>query len=136
MVASVGKPLSAESLLISVNSEIKFHEEEIDRFRVFNPFVLNNGDHLSIVLKKDENNQWILSDEGFIHNLCLNYFDEHSKVFFDRTKVNIKSTLEEFDLKDKNNELIFTVNDENKSYSVFKFAQGLITLSNLIHFHR
>ncbi|MBF0438662.1 MAG: DUF1828 domain-containing protein [Magnetococcales bacterium] len=37
--------------------------EGLNRFRVFTPFLFNDGDHLSIVLKQ-ERDRWMLSDEG------------------------------------------------------------------------
>jgi hypothetical protein len=46
-----------------VCSELSLTSEGINRFRVFTPFQFDDGDHLAIVLKK-ENGNWILSDEG------------------------------------------------------------------------
>ena len=37
--------------------------EGVERFRVFTPFMFEDGDHLSVILKRD-NGRWILSDEG------------------------------------------------------------------------
>ena len=53
--------------------EREFHEQVIEkirlaaegpnRFRVFTPFVFDDGDHLAVVLRK-EDAKWALSDEG------------------------------------------------------------------------
>ena len=37
--------------------------EGVNRYRVFAPFLFDDGDHLVIVLKK-ELDRWVLSDEG------------------------------------------------------------------------
>jgi len=44
-------------------SKIRLMHEGIERFRVFTPFVFEDGDHLAIVLKQEEG-RWLLSDEG------------------------------------------------------------------------
>jgi len=51
-----------------VSESVSLHQEGVDRFRVLSPFVLDDGDHLSIVLRR-ENGGWVLSDEGstFMH---------------------------------------------------------------------
>ena len=46
-----------------VCEKLKISTEGVDRFRVFTPFMFEDGDHLAIVLKR-ENGGWILSDEG------------------------------------------------------------------------
>ena len=35
----------------------------MDRYQVFTPFLFDDGDHLVIVLKRN-NSHWVLSDEG------------------------------------------------------------------------
>jgi len=46
-----------------VCSKLGLISEGINRFRIFTPFQFDDGDHLAIVLKR-ENGNWILSDEG------------------------------------------------------------------------
>ena len=46
-----------------VSQKIRLSGEGIDRFRVFTPFLFDDGDHLAIVLKKD-GPRWVLSDEA------------------------------------------------------------------------
>ena len=47
---------------------VRLSAEGLDRYRVFTPFLLDDGDHLAIVLKQ-EDSRWVLSDEGhtFMH---------------------------------------------------------------------
>ena len=46
-----------------VCDRLRLVSEGIDRYRVFTPFMFEDGDQLAIVLKK-EHDHWMLSDEG------------------------------------------------------------------------
>jgi hypothetical protein len=46
-----------------VSESVALREEGIGRFRVLSPFVLDDGDHLSIVLRR-EGERWVFADEG------------------------------------------------------------------------
>ncbi len=52
-----------QQLRQQVAAGIHLVSEGIERYRVFTPFQLDDGDHLSIVLKK-EGGDWFFSDEG------------------------------------------------------------------------
>ena len=59
------------SLREKVGAKTRIAMEGDERFRVFTPFLFEDGDHLAIVLKKREN-MWVLSDEGhtYMHLTC------------------------------------------------------------------
>ena len=42
---------------------LQLTSEGMDRYRVFTPFLFEDGDHLAIVLKREQN-RWVLTDEG------------------------------------------------------------------------
>jgi len=46
-----------------VCAQIRLMLEGVQRFRVFTPFLFDDGDHLVIVLRR-EHDRWLLSDEG------------------------------------------------------------------------
>src|ERR1035437_10398269 len=46
-----------------VCEQLRLMQEGEDRFRVFTPFMFEDGDHLAIVLKREQEH-WMLSDEG------------------------------------------------------------------------
>ncbi len=46
-----------------VCDKLRLASEGMNRYRVFTPFMFEDGDHLSIILKR-ENGKWMLSDEG------------------------------------------------------------------------
>ena len=47
----------------TVSAEVSLLSEGVDRYRVFTPFEFEDGDHFSIVLKKD-NGSFIFTDEA------------------------------------------------------------------------
>src|SRR5665647_1482450 len=46
-----------------ISREISLEEEGLNRFRIFNPYEFDDGDHFSIFLKKDNGN-WKFTDEA------------------------------------------------------------------------
>ena len=46
-----------------VCDQIRVVPEGMDRYRIFTPFLFEDGDHLAIVLK-NQREKWLLSDEG------------------------------------------------------------------------
>ena len=46
-----------------VCSEVRLVSEGVDRFRVFTPFLFDDGDHFVVILKLEGSN-WVLTDEA------------------------------------------------------------------------
>ena len=46
-----------------VCDKIRLASEGLDRYRVFTPFLFEDGDHLAIVLKREQS-RWVLTDEA------------------------------------------------------------------------
>ncbi len=63
---------SIESGMVQVGPDGK------DRFRVFTSFMFDDGDHISIVLKKEQDG-WVLSDEGHTY-MHLTYDMSEKKI--------------------------------------------------------
>lgn len=62
-----------------VCSKIRLNAEGVDRYRVFTPFLFEDGDHLAIVLKR-EKAAWSLSDEGHTY-MHLPYDLDEKEIF-------------------------------------------------------
>ncbi len=92
-----------------VCEEIRLIEEGTNRFRVFTPFRFDDGDHLSIVLKKEQN-QWVISDEGhtFMH---LSYCIDSADLMAGTRKQLIDYALNEFQVQDRYGELIVIIHN-------------------------
>ncbi|MBM4275037.1 MAG: DUF1828 domain-containing protein [Deltaproteobacteria bacterium] len=112
-----------------VCSEIFLVSEGLKRYRVVHPFLFEDGDHLVILLKQ-ENGRWMLSDEGhtFMH---LTYFlDDKDLQRGTRQKI-IDNALSSFRVQERNGELILFVDNNLFGDSLFSFVQALLKITDV-----
>jgi len=76
---------------------IRLEPEGIDRYRVLTPLMFDDGDHLSIVLKR-EGSRWVLSDEGHTYMRLTYAVDEKDLHRGTRSKV-ISGALDSFSVE-------------------------------------
>ena len=101
-----------------------------DRFRVFTPFMFDDGDHISIVLKKEQGG-WVLSDEG--HTYMHLTYDISAKKLLSGTRYQIISNaLETFNVEDRFGELILRVKDDRFGDALYSFAQALVKMGDVL----
>lgn len=117
-----------------VCEELRLAQEGRDRFRVFTPFIFEDGDHLSIVLKK-ENGYWMLSDEGHTY-MHLTYRLGEDDLESDTRQKIISNTLSEFQVQDRLGELILKISDEHYGEALYKFAQALLKICDITYLSR
>jgi hypothetical protein len=103
--------------------------EGVDRYRVFTPFLFEDGDHLAIVLKRDQG-RWILSDEGHTYMHLTYDLDEKDLQRGTRQKI-ITSALSAFSVNDRNGELTLGIQDSNYGDALYSFVQALLKISEL-----
>ena len=112
-----------------VSAKIRLSAEGMDRFRVFTPFLFDDGDHLSIVLKK-EDSRWVLSDEAHTYmrfTYDVEEFDLHQGT---RQKI-ISSILSTFRVEDRNGELVLAVPDGRYGDALYSFVQALLKIAEV-----
>jgi hypothetical protein len=112
-----------------VCNEIRIDSEGINRYRVFTPFTFDDGDNLSIVLKR-EHDHWELSDEGhtFMH---LTYdLDERDLQRGTRSKI-INNALAAFSVNDREGELVLPISGEHYGDALYSFVQALLKISDV-----
>jgi hypothetical protein len=133
-----GCEMSVESITKAfrktVCEQVRVEPEGTNRFRVFTPFMFNDGDHLLIVLKI-ENGKWLLSDEGhtFMH---LTYdLDEKDLRGGGRQKI-ISNTLSAFMVDDREGELVISIEDDRWGDALYSFIQALIKISDVSYLSR
>ncbi|MFI5329663.1 MAG: DUF1828 domain-containing protein [Desulfobaccales bacterium] len=117
-----------------VCAEILLISEGIRRYRVVNPFLFEDGDNL-VVLLKQENGNWILSDEGhtFMH---LTYFmDEKDLQRGTRQKI-IENALSSFRVEDRSGELVLFVENNLFGDSLFSFVQAILKIADITFLSR
>jgi hypothetical protein len=118
----------------TVCEQVRIESEGTNRFRVFTPFMFNDGDHLAIVLKK-EGSRWLLSDEG--HTLMhLTYdLDERDLREGGRQKI-ISNTLSAFTIDERDGELIISIDEDRYGDALYTFIQALMRVSDVSYLSR
>lgn len=117
-----------------VCSELRLVQEGNDRFRVFTPFLFDDGDHLAIVLKR-ELGQWELSDEGHTY-LHLSYdLDEKDLQQGTRQKI-ITNALSVYRVEDHHGELVTRIHDGQYGDALYSFVQALMRITDVSYLSR
>jgi len=112
-----------------VCEKIRLSVEGVERFRVFTPFLFEDGDHLAIVLKR-ENDAWLLSDEGHTYMHLTYDLDEKDLQRGTRQKV-ISAALSMFRIEDRDGELLMRIADEQFGDALYSFIQALIKVTDV-----
>jgi hypothetical protein len=117
-----------------IGDTVSLIEEGVGRYRVFTPFMFEDGDHLAIVIRRD-GNRWTLTDEGhtFMH---LTYdLDEKDLQRGTRQKI-ITNALSVFSVEDQDGELLLRVPEERYGDALFSFVQALLKVSDVTFLSR
>jgi hypothetical protein len=130
--------MNAESLREDFRSRIS---EKIDlrpqgheRFQVSTPFRFEDGDHFSIVLKR-EGDRWIFTDEAstIMH---LSYWLDTEVIESGKRKEIVESSLSAFDVENRDGELIIPVPEGRFGDALFGFVQALIKITDITFLSR
>lgn len=117
-----------------VSAKVRLKPEGVERFRVFTPFLFDDGDHLAIVLKK-EGARWVLSDEAHTYMHLTYDIDERDLHGGTRQKI-ISNALSTFQIEDRDGELVLDVPDERYGDALYSFIQGLLKISDVTYLSR
>ena len=117
-----------------VSSKIRLAAEGMERFRVFTPFLFEDGDHLGIVLRK-EGARWVLSDEAHTYMHLTYDIDEKDLHGGTRQKI-ISNALSTFQIEDRDGELVLDVPEERYGDALYSFVQALLKISNVSYLSR
>jgi hypothetical protein len=112
-----------------VSDKVRISREGTDRFRVLTPFMFEDGDHLSIVLKRD-NGAWILSDEGHTY-MHLTYDVDEKGLLRGIGQETVKDTLSIFNVKDRAGELIVIIENDQFGDALHAFIHALLKITEL-----
>ena len=117
-----------------VSTEVSLVQEGINRYRVLSPFMFDDGDHLSIILK-NENNKWFFTDEGHTIMHLTYEIDYKAMQKGNRQKI-ISTVLNSFNINDKDGELVSIVDAEQFGDSFYSYIQGLIKITDVSYLDR
>lgn len=108
---------------------IRLVSEGIDRYRVLTPFQFDDGDHLAIVLRKDDDS-WMFSDEAHTY-MRLSYDIDIDDLHKGTRQKVISNTLSMFGVEDRDGELIVGVSSNDYGNSLYSFIQALLKISDV-----
>jgi hypothetical protein len=112
-----------------VCEQIRLLPEGKRRYRVLTPFRMDDGDHLSIVLKQ-EHSRWLLTDEGHTY-LHLRYdMDWRDLEQGSRQKI-IADTLSSFMIDERSGEFLVWIEDEDYGDALYSLTQALLRISDV-----
>ncbi len=117
-----------------VCESLRLTSEGVDRYRVFTPFLFEDGDHLAIVLKREQG-RWILSDEGHTYMHLTYDLDEKDLQRGTRQKI-ITNALSAFSVNDRNGELTLGIQDNHYGDALYSFVQALLKISDVTYLSR
>ena len=117
-----------------VCAKVRLAHEGVNRFRVFTPFLFEDGDHLSIVLKQDRGN-WLLSDEGHTYMHLTYDLEEKDLQKGTRQKI-ISNALSTFSVEDREGELLLPIREEQYGDALFSFSQALLKITDVSYLTR
>lgn len=117
-----------------VCGKVRVEAEGLNRFRVFTPFLHDDGDHLSIVLRR-KNDQWFLSDEGSTFMRLTYDMDEGDFQKGSRAKI-IANALDAFSVIDQEGELVVPCHDESWGNALYSFIQALMKVDDIKYLTR
>ena len=117
-----------------VSRKIRLSREGIARFRVFTPFLFDDGDHLAIVLKW-QGARWVFSDEAHTRMRLAHDIDETERCQEIRQTI-ISSAASTFGIEDQGGALVLEVPEERFGDALFSFVQGLLKITDVAFLSR
>ena len=117
-----------------VCEKLRISSEGRERFRIFTPFMFEDGDHLAIVMKR-ENGNWVLSDEGHTYMHLTYDLDEKDLQRGTRQKI-ITNALSVYKVDDREGELIISIEDDQYGDALYSFIQALFKITDITYLSR
>jgi hypothetical protein len=112
-----------------VCEQLRLTQEGENRFRVFTPFMFEDGDHLAIVLKREQG-YWMLSDEGHTYMHLTYDLDEKDLRTGTRQKI-ITNALSAFSVTDRAGELLTPIREGHYGDALYSFVQALLRVADV-----
>lgn len=117
-----------------VSEKLRLESEGINRYRVFTPFLFEDGDHLSVILKK-EDGYWVLTDEGHTYMHLTYDLDEKTLQQGTRQKI-ISNALSMFSVQDRGGEILIPIQNEQYGNALYSYIQALLKITDISYLSR
>ena len=112
-----------------VHAKVALIPEGVERYRVSTPFRFDDGDHLSIVLKRDTG-AWHLSDEGATY-MHLTYDIDEADLMRGNRQTIIANALALFGVDDVEGDLRLNIPGEDYGDALYSYVQALLKVSDV-----
>ena len=112
-----------------VSDQIRIEGEGLNRFRVFTPFMFEDGDHLAVVLKTD-GKSWKITDEGHTYMHLTYEINEKDMQKGTRQSI-ITNSLSMFNVQDSNGELLIDIPENQFGNALYNFVQAILKISDI-----
>ena len=123
-----------EAFREKVSAKVRLVAEGVNRYRVFTPFLFEDGDHLAIVLRK-EGAGWVFTDEAHTYMHLTYDIDEKDLHRGTRQKI-IANSLSTFQIEDRDGELVLPVPENRYGDALYTFVQALLKISDVSYLSR
>jgi hypothetical protein len=118
-----------------VSDELEIVREGPDRYVVITPLAFGDGDVLPIVLRRQDNDGWLLTDEG--HTFMQLTYELDDADFQQPTRREIiLRTLSAFGLQNRKGELVLPISDEKYGDALYSFIQALLKIDDIRYLSR
>ena len=117
-----------------VCASLRLESEGTDRYRVVTPFLYGDGDHLSIVLRRN-NSVWELSDEASTYMHLSYELDDRALDTGTRQKI-ISDALAFFGIEDDDGELRLAIEDDQYGNALYSLVQAMLRISDVTFLSR
>ncbi|MBM3500914.1 MAG: DUF1828 domain-containing protein [Armatimonadetes bacterium] len=117
-----------------VSTEVRLVPEGRERYRVFAPFVFDDGDAFCIALRR-ESEGWVLTDEGHTY-MHLSYEIDGGDLHRGTRQRIIGNALSAFGVRDRTGELVMPVENDDYGDALFSFIQALARISDVSYLTR
>lgn len=113
---------------------IRLSQTGVDRFRVFTPFIFEDGDHLVILLKR-VGKQWLLGDEGHTYMHLTYDLDERDLQSGTRQSI-ISDALAVFSVEDRDGELVIPIQNDRFGDALYSMIQAILKITDVAFLSR
>lgn len=117
-----------------VCASLRLASEGMERYRVFTPFLFEDGDHLAVILKK-EKKHWVLTDEGHTY-MHLTYDIDEKDFQRGQRQTIITNALSAFAVEDREGELLLKIKENRYGDALYSFVQALLKISDVGYLSR
>ncbi|MCD6249560.1 MAG: DUF1828 domain-containing protein [candidate division Zixibacteria bacterium] len=117
-----------------VSTQVRLFSEGEKRYRVFTPFLFEDGDHLVVILSHEPSG-WVLTDEGHTYMHLTYDIDEKDLYRGTRQKI-IGNTLSMFSVADSEGILSIPIKNNEFGDALYSFVQALLKISDITFLSR